>query len=271
MRIEEFYNIANALAPKTLSDEYCAKYGAYDNSGILVDTGEEIQGVLFSLDLSFAAIEQAKNIGANLIVTHHPAIYGKVGAIRVSDFQPLGKKLAHCLKNGVSVLSMHLNLDAANGGIDESLMEGILRSTGAGMQSMQTVSMMHPLSQGGYGRVYDVGEIAFSQFAENIKKQFHSERVLTYGDGDRHVKKVASFCGGGADEEAVAFAVKNGADVIVSSDFKHHVIALALETGLRVFALTHYASENYGFKKYYEKIRAQIEIPCGYHTDETLL
>ena len=106
---------------------------------------------------------------------------------------------------------------------------------------------------------------------ENIKKEFHSERVLTYGDTNRRVKKVASFCGGGADEEAVAFAVANGADVIVSSDFKHHVITLALETGINVLALTHYASENYGFKKYYEKIRKQIEIPCGYHTDEGLL
>ena len=271
MRIEEFYKIANALAPKPLSDEYCAKYDAYDNSGILVDTGEEIKGVLFSLDLSFAAIEKAKSLGANLIVTHHPAIYGKIGAVRVSDFQPLGKKLADCLKNGISVLSMHLNLDAANGGIDESLMDGILRSTGAGMRSTQDVSMMHPLSQGGYGRVYDVQEIAFPNLLENIKKEFHSERVLTYGDTNRSVKKVASFCGGGADEEAVAFAVANGADVIVSSDFKHHVITLALETGINVLALTHYASENYGFKKYYEKIRRQIEIPCGYHTDEGLL
>ena len=54
----------------------------------------------------------------------------------------------------------------------------------------------------------------------------------------------------GADEEAVAFAVKNGADVIVSSDFKHHVLTLANEKGIAVIALTHYASENYGFKKY---------------------
>ena len=146
-----------------------------------------------------------------------------------------------------------------------------MENNGAGMRSTQDVPMMHPLSQGGYGRVYDVQEIAFPKLLENIKKEFHSERVLTYGDTNRSVKKVASFCGGGADEEAVAFAVANGADVIVSSDFKHHVITLALEKNLTVIALTHYASENYGFEKNYQKIRQSIALPCAYHTDEILL
>ena len=82
---------------------------------------------------------------------------------------------------------------------------------------------------------------------------------------------MASFCGSGADEEAVAFAVKNGADVIVSSDFKHHVLTLANEKGIAVIALTHYASENYGFEKYYKKIRQSTNLACEYHTDNELL
>ena len=57
MKLSEIYQIADSLAPKALSDEYCAKYGAYDNSGILLDTGEEIRSAVFSLDLSFLAIE----------------------------------------------------------------------------------------------------------------------------------------------------------------------------------------------------------------------
>ena len=85
------------------------------------------------------------------------------------------------------------------------------------------------------------------------------------------MKRVASFCGGGADEEAVEFAVRNGAQAMISSDFKHHVLGLALEKGLAVIALTHYASENYGFEKYYEKLRRQVDIPCVYHTDQELL
>ena len=270
MKLFEFYKIANELAPKTLSDEYCEKYGAYDNSGILIDAGEEIAGVLFSLDLSFAAIEKALENKANLIVTHHPAIYGKIDGIRADDFAPLGEKLVLALKNGISVISMHLNLDTVQGGIDESLAQGICLSAGAGTRLPQNVEVMHPLSGGGYGRAYDVEITPLKKLVENIKKTFQTERVTVY-ERKKEIGRVASFCGGGADEEAVAFACGQGADAIVSSDFKHHVITLALEKNLTVIALTHYASETYGFKKYYQKIRQSITLPCAYHTDEILL
>ena len=60
MKLSEIYAVANEIAPKRWSDEYCKTYGAYDNSGILVDTGDEINGVLFTLDLTSAAIAKAK-------------------------------------------------------------------------------------------------------------------------------------------------------------------------------------------------------------------
>ena len=62
MKLNEFYQVADGFAPKALSDEYCKRYGAYDNSGILVATGDEITSVLFSLDLSLNAIEKAKDV-----------------------------------------------------------------------------------------------------------------------------------------------------------------------------------------------------------------
>lgn len=265
MKLNEFYALCDGLAPKALSDEYCAKYNAYDNSGILVDTGDEITGVLFSLDLSFAAIEKAINAGANLIVTHHPAIYGKIGDIRATDFAPLGKKLVECIRHGISVIAMHLNLDCAIGGIDESLMQGVCANLVGANEKL-----MHPLSVGGYGRAYDIEKKNLLGLVEDLKKVFSTERVLFYGD-DRPITRIASFCGSGADEGSVEFAVKNGAQAMISSDFKHHVLGLALEKGLAVIALTHYASENYGFEKYYEKLRRQVDIPCVYHTDQELL
>ena len=270
MKLCEIYKILNELAPKALSDEYCEKYGAYDNSGVLVDAGEEITSVLFSLDLTFAAIDKAIESKANLIITHHPAIYGKIDGVRTSDFQPLGEKLVTALKNGISIISMHLNLDAATGGIDESLAQGICLSAGAGTRSMNNLQVMHPLSNGGYGRAYDVEETSLLRLAQNIKKNFKTERVCVYG-ANKEIGRVASFCGGGADEETVQFAYEQGANVMISSDFKHHLITLALEKNMVVIALTHYASENYGFEKYYQKIRQSIEIPCAYHTDEILL
>ena len=263
MKLDDIYRECDFLAPKTLSDEYCAKYDAYDNSGILVDTGDEINRVVFSLDFSLQAIEKAEQTGANLIITHHPAIYGKISHLCVSDFDPIDSKLVRCLKKGISVISMHLNLDCAKDGIDESLAKAL------GKTGEQT--LMHPLSTGGYGRAYGVEQTCLGDFAEKVKANLQAKQVLIYGEENRKIERVASFCGGGADEESVRFAKEQGADVIVSSDFKHHIITLAKESNLAVVALTHYASECYGFEKFYQKIRRSISLPCEFCTDETLL
>lgn len=266
MKLDNVYAQCNALAPINLSKEYCEKYGAYDNSGVLVDCGEDIKGVVFSLDFSLGAIEKAKQAGANLLITHHPAIYGKISDIVVSQFSPLGEKLISCIKSGISVISMHLNLDCACGGIDESLACAI-----ADEDESLPMQIMHQLSQGGYGRAYDVKEISLSSLMESMKKKFQTERVLCYANGKRNIRRIASFCGSGADEQAVEFAVEQGADVIISSDFKHHVLTLAKEKGIAVISLTHYASENYGFYKFYQKICQSIQVPCVYYTDEEML
>lgn len=264
MKLSEIYKIADEIAPKRLSDEYCARYNAYDNSGVLVDAGEDIKGVLFTLDLTFAAIERAKEIGANLIICHHPAIYGKISDVRIDDERLTGSKIVQCLKAGISVIAMHLNLDAAVGGIDDCLMQGVAQAAGEDFPMAQSV--MHPLEDGGYGKAYDLPQISVQKLAENMKKVFSTSRVLYYG-GEKTVRRAVSCCGAGADEESILFAAKAGADVFISADFKHHLLELAVEKGMGVIVLTHYASENYGFEKYYKKICQKLTIPCVYHTE----
>lgn len=290
MRLSEFYKIADELAPKALSDALCAKYGMYDNSGILVDTGREVERAVFSLDFSVGAIGRAIETKSNLIVTHHPAIYGKISEVcggesgyGKRDALGTGGKLVCAIENGISVLSMHLNLDCADGGIDESLMRGIMLSAaraGGGTPSGDFADVRSERcmltaeaagASGAYGRVYDVESCKFSELCGEIKKTFSTGQVCVYGEADKKISRVASFCGAGADEESLAFACDCGADVIVSSDFKHHIVAAAAERGKSVIILTHYASENYGFEKYYQKIRGRSGIPCEFYTDAGLL
>ena len=266
MKLNEIYKIADEIAPKALSDEYCARFGAYDNSGVIVNTGEEIEKILFCLDLTDGAIDEALFVGAKLIITHHPAIYGKISCLSIED--ALGEKLTKCIKNGISVVSMHLNLDCAVGGIDESLMNAVKIATGT--QQAGDVSVMHLLSNGGYGRVYEVKTATAEVVAKGLQKELRSDKILVY-NAEKKIERLANFCGSGCDEEGIAFALEQGADGVISSDFKHHVLTMAVEMGMAVIVLTHYASENYGMKKDYEKIREQIPIPGAYHTDENLL
>ena len=271
MKLSEVYKIADEIAPKRLSDEFCRTAGAYDNSGLLVEACEEVTGILFTLDLTEAAIDKALACGTNLIITHHPVIYGKIDHVCMSDRTLLGDKLVRCIKAGISVISMHLNLDVVKGGIDESLMEGVLlaagETAGAGMRS---IAIQHPVEDSGYGRVYDVKGVSLQSLVEGIKKVFTSKNVFAYGELDKDITRIASFCGAGADERSILYAKEMGAQVMISSDFKHHLIQLLVESGMAVIVLTHYASEQYGFEKYYKKIRERVKIPCVYHTEDKL-
>lgn len=255
MKLTEIFKKLEKIAPVSLSDEFCKKYGMYDNSGIIIDSGNDVKGALFSLDLSTNAVHEALKHGYNLIVTHHPAIYG--GVSRINSDEPI----FGCIKNGISVISMHLNFDAAPEGIDYHLMHGL---------GGQNAEILDEVSNGGYGRVYEVKPQTFEIFAKQVKKTF-SGRALFYGDKQRVVKKVASFCGAGYDDKALAFAVSNGADVFASSDLKHHEITALLERGLNVIHLTHYSAENYGFNKIYNKISTGLDIPSAYFCDTDLL
>ena len=271
MTVREIYAKLDQLAPKSLSDEYCRTYGAYDNSGILVDCGGDVDRVLFTLDLTSAAIAKAKEIGARLIVTHHPVIYGKIGDVRMDT--SLGGRLISCIQGGISVISMHLNLDCAKGGIDDCLADGIYRAAG-GLDGAGTprsnLCRYHTLSQGGYGSVFTLPEITAESLKTALEKEF-SACVRLVGDSQKPICKVASFCGAGVDDGSVGFAIANGVDAIVSADWKHHLILACHEAGVVVYSMSHYASEEYGFINYYEKMCKSIAIPCVLHRDEALL
>ncbi len=245
MRLKELYELIDKYAPFALSREYCERYGAYDNSGVIVDCGEEISCVLFSLDLSRRAVERAKEEGADCIVTHHPAIFRAVKGLRAGGE---GDAVLACARAGISVISAHLNLDAAKEGIDDALMRGL--------GGKKPLAVKDVLTGGGYGRVFDGMRMSFPTFVSFVRRTFSTERTVAYGE--RNVERIASFCGAGLGEEEAEFAAANGADTVVSSDGKHHVIAAAVERGLNVLLLPHYAAENYGFMRFADAMKARL-------------
>lgn len=259
MNCKELFEIIDGVAPFAISRAFCENFGMYDNSGVQLDCGKEITGVLFALDLSSRAIEEAKKKGANCIVTHHPAIFAKLGSLTPSG---AGAAILACAQEGISVISAHLNLDGAPQGIDEQLMKGL--------GGEHALAVMEEAAGGSYGRVYDIVPTPFKTFVADIKQEFHAERTVTYGDGA--ARRVASFCGAGFNEKALAFALAEGADTIVTSDGKHHLILEAVEKGVKVLLLTHYAAEQYGFARFAKQIGKLIKgTPCSVFTDKRFL
>ena len=260
MKLNDVLAVLEEVGPLSLSDEFCRKFGAYDNSGIIIKSGEEVNGAVFSLDLSHKAVKKAKALGYNLIVTHHPAIFHAVKRFDVVT-DPNASAVPACIKEGISVISMHLNFDAAPQGIDYYLMKGL-----GGQEAKTLVN----LDGGRYGRIYDIEPQNFKEYFTTVKKTFSSERAICFGK-DRTVKRVASFCGAGCDDKAIEFAYKNNVDVFVSGDMREHEIAALMANGINVIELTHYSSENYGFNKIYQSIKEKLKVPSEYFCDEELL
>lgn len=246
--LDWFYSVLNEYAPIELSHKLIEK-GDYDNSGILIKTHDYVRKVIFALDLSIETIKRAKRLGADTVVTHHPAIYTPVKSLIDDSLDNGAVTLA--VKSNLNVISMHLNLDVADGGIDESL------ALGLGAKSYKIIDKL--TEKHGYGREFKIENQTLSSFVKGIKKNFATDKVLSYGGRNTQITSCASFCGAGAS--TVLDALSKGiidADVIVTSDTAHHHVKSILEAGKCLIVLSHYVAEEYGFKKYFEKITEAV-------------
>lgn len=245
--LKDLFSVLDGLSPI----EYSYKMiegGDYDNSGILVDCKTPVKKVLFSLDLSFEAVKKAKKNGCDTIVTHHPAIYSPLKSL--SEDSAISGQVLQCAKYGINVVSMHLNLDVANGGIDQTLSE-VLGGYNA--------KVLEFLVDGiGYGREFNVKEQTLKEYFNFVKSAFSTDKAVLYGKKSENVSLVASFCGGGSSH-AEKYVLGGGkADVIVTSDMPHHVIKELIENDKKIILLPHYCAEEVGFKAYFERATKQL-------------
>ena len=143
LKIQEFMCALEEFAPLALSRKR-VEAGDYDNSGLLVDAKRDVQRVLFSLDLTAETAARAAKLKCDTVVTHHPAIYGPLSRITAED------PVFFAIRHGLNVISMHLNLDYAPGGTDESLAQ-VLGAESNGCRITENEG-------GGYGREFAAEE-----------------------------------------------------------------------------------------------------------------
>lgn len=89
----------------------------YDNAGFLVgDPAREVSGVLATTDVTDAVIDEAIALGANLIVSHHPLIFG--GLKRLTPDSATPRMVIRLIENGIGVYAAHTNLDNLQQGVN---------------------------------------------------------------------------------------------------------------------------------------------------------
>lgn len=92
----------------------------FDRVGLHVgDPAAEVTGVVVALDLTADVVAEAVEVGANVVVTHHPLLFKPVGRVTADD--PVGGLVWRLARAGVAHIAVHTNLDAAADGVSVAL------------------------------------------------------------------------------------------------------------------------------------------------------
>ncbi|MGM0530923.1 MAG: Nif3-like dinuclear metal center hexameric protein [Bacteroidota bacterium] len=113
MQIKELVDYLNTAIPPGLQEEY-------DNSGLLVGNSyNELSGVLVSVDVTEAVIEEARQKGANFILSHHPLIFS--GLKRLTGKDHVERSVIKAIKNDIALYAAHTSLDNLKNGINSMM------------------------------------------------------------------------------------------------------------------------------------------------------
>lgn len=246
-KVYELEGFMDELAPKHLKEEW-------DNVGLLVGFGEtQIMGVLISLDITDEVIDEAKDKGVNIIVSHHPLIFRGLKA--VNDKTILGSIVYKLISSNIAALCYHTNLDAADGGVNDVLAQSLELKGVKGFHMAQTAKDNYYL-----GRIGELSEeYSAKGLALYVKNKLGCEKV-SFCDGGNSIKTVAVISGSGGDY--IDDAINAGADAMITGDLKYHQCLDYKNMGFTLIDAGHFNTENIIVPVLAEKIKAKFsDIP----------
>ncbi len=223
----------------------------FDNIGLLIGRcDKQVKKALICLDFDKNVVKEAIEEGADLIITHHPAVFNSMKS--VNDATDHGAAIVAAIENGISVYSAHTNFDSAPGGLTDNVVK---------MLDLIPIGNM----EGELGRVCKApfGETAVS-LANRIKETFGIENLYSTFTKNKKISTVA-VCNGGGGGSLVETVQTLSADVYISGDLKHHEISmLKVNDNIDFIEMRHYDSEIIAcdilFKKLDERFRNDIVL-----------
>ena len=239
MTVGEIFSIIDRLAPFDTQENW-------DNSGLLIGSASApVSGILFALDITEPVIAEARQKGASLIVTHHPLMIAP--RRRLTDDDREGRVISGLIRNHISMISAHTNLDKAPGGMNDVLARRCGLSGISGDCFFRSGLLAEP--------------VRAADYAETLRKSLSSV-VRLMGAENKTVRKIGLCSGGGSD--AWQEAVQTGCDAFVTGEMKHHLALDAADAGLVVFECGHFATEEPGIRSLAETLQMKInQLQCN--------
>lgn len=249
--VADILNFLETIAPRSMKMDW-------DSVGLHCGRrSQEVRKVLVALDPFEHVAQEAAEIGAQLIVTHHPLIFRPLPVI--TDDAAITRGIRLLCARDISAICAHTNLDCAPGGVNDTL---------AAVLGLKDVEVLDPMGTDCQGRPYGLlraGTLepqSLNAFLKTVRKNLGCPG-LRYVDGGKPVHRVA--VGGGSCGGELCEAIANGCDTFVTADVKYNDFWEALEQGLTLIDAGHFWTENPVVAVLAEKIAAafpevQVEI-----------
>jgi dinuclear metal center YbgI/SA1388 family protein len=209
----------DARYPRSLAE-------SWDAVGLVCgDPDEPVRRVLLAVDPTAAVVDEVLGTGADLLVTHHPLLLTAVHGVPADD--PKGRLVHRLVRGRAALFVAHTNADRAAGhGVNDALAAAL------GLVDPVPLQPVDDVPGAGLGRIGRlVEETTLRGFAERVAAALPATAggVRAAGDTDRPVRTVG-VCGGSGGS-LIGAAAAAGADVLLTSDLKHHGVSEALEAG----------------------------------------
>lgn len=215
--IKDIVNYTDIIAPLSTQAQW-------DNSGLLVgDSDNEVTKALLCLDITKSVVNEAKSLGCELIISHHPVIFSPLKSIDSDNV------LYHLVKNDIAALCLHTNLDIAKDiGVNECLAKVLnLNDTTLYPDDFLCIGTLE-------------NSMTDSQFAKYVKQCLNCNGVRFTNGKD--IKTVAVCSGAGSN--AVELKNKYNFDALVTGELKHHHFLYASEHSLCAVEAGHFNTED---------------------------
>ena len=225
--VANILNYIEKIAPSYMAAEW-------DNVGLIVGrTDKEVQKVYVALDVTDEVIDAAIEMGADMLITHHPLLFSPLK--KITDEHFIGSRVVKLLQHDISYYAMHTNYDVC-GMADISA--AIL-----GLDGAETLEVTDKESMEGIGKVGDFSDpMSLQSCGEFIKEKFQLDSVKVFGDLSSTVQRVAICPGSG--KGMTELALEKGADVFVTAEIDHHEGIDAVAQGMAIIDAGHYGLEH---------------------------
>lgn len=209
----EVYRYLDKIAP------FASALG-FDNPGLLVgDPAAVADTVLLTLDCTHPAVCRAREIGAKVIVTHHPVIFEPLKAVTARTV------VYELAQSGITVISAHTNLDFAAGGVCDTLCAAV------GLSEVTVANDgLH---------IGNTGPVPVEEFAAHVAMVLHCRPRYTAGNRPVRVVAVCSGSGGSYLEAASEL----GCDTLLTGDVKYSAFISAANLGMNLIDAGHFETE----------------------------